>query len=76
MTLIERRIHDSILKKLRERIAQEHEFARRAYLLGLEAGELIHGDSAGDREGLQRNLEKARIFGVQIKTINKGIKIQ
>ena len=79
MTRAEHEIRRSILRKLRMRLAAEEDRARKAYLLGLEAGELMKGSTgddlrtnAHDRAQLQRNFEEARDLGVQIDiTINE-----
>lgn len=72
MTHVERKIHDSILTKLRERIALESDNERKAYLLGLEAGELLKGGDEQHRTRLQCNFEEAKSIGVKIAATDEA----
>jgi hypothetical protein len=68
MTRMDHQIRRQILTKIRVRIAAEQNHARKAYLLGLEAGELMKGAqeaSGAEREELQRNFEQAKKLGIK-----------
>lgn len=73
MTRAEWKIHDSILTKLRRRIDSELDEPSKAYLLGLEAGELLKGNDVLHRRLLQINFEESKSLGVKIQTVKENV---
>lgn len=70
MTRKEHEIRRQILRNLRVRIieaGQACDAARKAYLLGLEAGQLMQGGGRTELNALGRNFEEAKKIGVKIE---------
>lgn len=66
MTRKEHEIRRSILRKIRLRLELVQDDAQKAFLLGLEAGELMKGSGKATLNALQTNFEQARSVGVCI----------
>jgi hypothetical protein len=69
MTRVEHEIRRRILRNIRARLRETGDTAQKAYLLGLEAGELMKGGGHAKRtlQELRDNFERARQIGVSIE---------